>query len=69
MQENAYLFAKIGFDTAENEPFKVCWYLTTLVPPYPHPPSDHKYRSVNAAASCAAGIVSAPTMPADLSFF
>ena len=28
-----FLLAKIGFDAAENEPFKVCWYLLTNPPP------------------------------------
>ena len=26
------MIAKIGFDTAENEPFKVCWYLQPTTP-------------------------------------
>ena len=26
---NEYLLAKVGFDTAENEPFEICWYQPT----------------------------------------
>ena len=37
--KNHYLLAKIGFDTAENEPLKVCWHLPTT-----HP-QGNKYRS------------------------
>ena len=30
-----YVLAKFSFDTAENEPFEVCWYLPTPPPPPP----------------------------------
>ena len=42
MLKNEYLDAKIGLDTEENEPSKVCRYQHTL------PPLGHKYRSVYA---------------------
>ena len=50
MLKNQYLDAKIGLDTGENEPSKVCRYQPTA------PPNGHLYRSghVEAAVAIAA---------------
>ena len=62
---NKYLLAKIGFDRAGNEPFKVCWYLK---PAWPQGHNNALGTGEGAAASAcgcgyrwAAGSAAAPS--------
>ena len=54
---NEYLIAKFGFDTAENEPLKVCLILPYL--PRPEIEFSHRYHAPAAASVAGAALLRA----------